>query len=768
MTPLSLILVLHDASSPGEDPEALARLHDRALRPLLETLAAAPTLKLALYLSGTLAAWIEAEAEATHTALQALIEREQVELIGGSPTLAALQGIPDRDAASHLHAMTRWAQASMNTRLRGAWLGGSGWDPVLSWILARAGAQYTFIDRALIETSGRDCDGQSPWYVAEREGAAVGILPLDPRLGALIPWAGALAVRTELRARHRSGERFVTAAVALEDLGLAYGSRRWCWNGERGFMPSLLRTLAEGADWIRTVLPRQAVEGNRPGGRVYPSAGSSSADVLAATQSIAWQRVRRDIDEGLDPSLLRFSRWITPPPWEACLASREERNLLHKRALRTSAAVNRLRRHLREDKAAKPAPARARALDEARGLLFSAQAGALMHGGPHGGIERPELRQMAWRSLLRAEQVCRTALGEHQNSHHEVVDLDCDGQREVLVTTPRFSALVRPAMGGAVVELGLWGLGNIASVLARQEEPWHSQVQAASQLPALVEEGARVGESGQLLSGDESLLTMSDEESLISSVSGSSVSGVFGIEAPPLPEPPALPLPDFDPSLALTVDRAGRHLFQEHFLGPGTRLESLRRDQHAQDGDFLHDPYALLSAERREDGELLIAMAREGVVLSEGHERLVRVLKRLSFPQGAARIEASYEVANRYREPVHTTFAVAFNLGLDGRLGPQRFLQSGNQRAMLDQDGTWTEVRKLAWVIGDQGLRVTIECSEPATLTFFALRALSRTCEAYSPVHQGTCLMLSWPLQLWGDERRRFELSLSIDTPRER
>lgn len=763
MNPLSLILVLHDASSPGEDPETLARLHDRALRPLVEALSTTPSVKLALFLSGTLAAWIEAEAEQTHAAIQALIEREQVELLGGSPTLAALQGIPDRDAASHLQAMTRWAQASMNTRLRGAWLGGGGWDPVLAWILARAGVQYTFVDRALIETSGRDCDGQSPWYVAEREGAAVGILPLDPRLGALIPWAGAAAVRTELRARHRSGERFVTASVALEELGLAYGSRRWCWNGERGFMPSLLRSITEGADWIRTVLPRQAVEGNRPGGRVYPSAGSSSADVLSATQAIAWQRVRRDIDEGLDPYLLRFSRWITPPPWEACLASRQERNLLHKRALRTSAAVNRLRRHLREEKTAKPAPARARALDEARGLLFSAQAGALMHGGPHGGIERPELRQMAWRSLLRAEQACRTALGEDQTSHHEVVDLDCDGQREVLVTTPQFCALVRPSMGGAVVELGLWGVGNIASVLARQEEPWHSLVQAASQLPALVEEGSRVSETGHLLSGDESILTMSEEESL-----GSSVSGVFGSEAPALPEAPTLPLPDFDPSLALSVDRAGRHLFQEHFLGPGTRLESLRRDQHAQDGDFLHDPYALLSAERREDGELIIAMAREGVVLSEGHERLVRVLKRLSFPKDVARIDASYEVANRYREPVRTTFAVAFNLGLDGRQGPQRFIQAGNQRAMLDQDGTWTEVRKLSWVIGDQGLRVNIDCNEPATLCFFALRSLTRTCEAYSQALQGTCLMLSWPLQLWGDERRRFELSLSIDTPRER
>lgn len=763
MTPLSLTLVLHDSISPGEDPEVMDRLHERALSPLVTTLVEHSSVRLAFFISGTFAAWIEAEAPATHAILEVLIEREQIELLGGSPTLAALQGIPDRDAASHLQSMSRWAQSSLNGRVRGAWLGRGGWDPTLAWILARAGMQYTFVERAQIETNGRDCDGQSPWYVAEREGAAVGVIPVDPRLSALIPWAGAASVRAELRARQTSGERFLTGAVALESLGLAHGSRRWCWNGERGFLPGLLRTFGEGADWLRTLLPRQAVEGNRPGGRVYPSAGSGTSDVLTAKQSEAWQRVRRDIDEGLDPNILRFSRWITAPPWEACLASREERNLLHKRALRTSSTINRLRRHLREDKAAKPTPARTRALDEGRGLLFSAQAGALFHGSAHGGIERPDLRHAAWRALLRAELTCRTALGEHAADHHEVVDLDCDGQREVLVTTPAFSAVVRPSTGGAVVELGLWGIGNIASVLARQEEPWFSQVQEAAHLPALVTERATISPSIDLLSGDESLLSMAEEESLVSSVSG-----VFGNVAPPLPEPAALPLPEFDASLALAVDRAGRHLFQEHFLGPGTRLESLRRDQHAQDGDFLHEPYALLSAERRDDGDLLVTMAREGVVQSDGQERLVRVLKRLNFPSGKARIEASYEVANRYREPVGTTFAVGFNLGLDGRLGPQRFLQAGNQRAMLDQDGTWTNVRELSWVIGDQGLRVTIECSEPATLTFFALRSLVRTCEGYRLAHQGTCLMFGWPLKLWGDERRRFELSLSADTPRER
>lgn len=759
MTPLTLCLVVHDATSPGERLDVVQRLHDRALRPLLDALLAEPSVRLGLYLSGTLGAWMEEEAGGSLELLRGLVEREQVELLSGSPSLAALQGIPDRDAAAHLQAAERWLQASFGQKPRGAWLGRAGYDGELPRLLARAGLGFTFVSRPLLETNGRDCDGRAAWYVVERDGAAVGAIPVDPRLSAFLPWGGTHGLRSELRYRHQAGEQFVTAQVALEDLGLRHGSQRWCWNASVGFLPAFLRMVGEAADWLRTQRPCALIDGTRPGGRRCPSAGVDSPEALDPALLPAWDRARREIEEGQDPTLLRFSRWVGPPPWGACLLVSEERNLLHKRGLRASALVQRLRRQLR-DGSGRADAARARALEETRSLLLTWQQGALMHGAPLGGIERADLRQAAWRALLRTELLCRQALGEASQHRHELLDLDCDGQREVLVQGPHMSALIRPAAGGALVELGLWRHGNLASVAARLPRPWQEEVLSAARLPALVGEE---GTASLLGSVEEELVSLHIEESLISTPPE-----LFMAQAPALPEQPALPLPDFDPTLGLVVDRGPRALFQDHFLAPGTRLDGLRRDQHAQDGDFLHDPYTLLSCERREDGAVALVMAREGVVLSEGQERLVRVLKRFVLPADAARVEAAYEVANRYQEPVRTQFAVAFNLGLDGRIGPQRFVQTEQRRAMLDEDGTVEGVRKLAWVLGDQGLRVLIECSEPATLHFFALRSLLRTCEGYTEAMQGTCLMLAWPLDLWGEERRRFELSLQVDLPRER
>lgn len=761
MRQISLILVITDQLVPGEREDRIARAHDRVWRPLLEAFDAFPSLRLALHLSGPLGDWMDAEQPGTLDRLAAMVERDQVEIIGGSPAGAALQSLPERDATAHLQGAARWAQSRLGAKVRGAWLGGGGWDGAMPRLLARAGAHYTFCDRGLLETGGRDCDGRAPWYVAEREGAAVGVLPLDPRLPALMPWALPRYVAHELKARALAGERFVTAAVQAEHLGLAHGSRHWCWNGDRAWVPTLLRMLRQQSVWLRTLLPRQAIDGQRPGGRVYPSAGTpgaSGVEALPAHLGLVWQRLRRDLDVGVDPNLLRFGRWVVGPPWEAHLARRDEANQLHKRMLRTSAALHRLRRQLKDDRTGRIDPARQQAYDQARGWLYAGQAGGVLHGGPAGGIERPDLRHAAWRALLTAEELVRQALGEADALHHEVIDVDSDGHREVVVSTPFFSTIVRPAMGGALGELGLWRVGNLAACLRRQEESWHEQIAFAAQLPALVEADGRVHGAGL---DDED----TDEEELLVDGHEATSSDVHteNLEDVSLPEPPPLPVPDGDLAGALAHDRHHRLLFQEHFLGPGARLESLRRDMHPQEGDFLDEPFALMSAERREGDEILVALSREGVVVCDGVQRLVRVLKRYTFRKDTPTIEVAYEVANRYREPVRSRFAVELNFGLDGEGERTRFLQAGDRHALLDQDGTWERCGELSLVMIDQGLRLRVQCSEPAQLYFYRLRSVVRTCEGYHEEVQGTCLLLAWDLDLWGEEKRRFDLVLGVE-----
>ena len=38
-----------------------------------------------------------------------------------------------------------------------------------------------------------------------------------------------------------------------------------------------------------------------------------------------------------------------------------------------------------------------------------------------------------------------------------------------------------------------------------------------------------------------------------------------------------------------------------------------------------------------------------------------------------------------------------------------------------------------------------------------------RTCEGYEEANQGTCLVLAWDLELWGEEKRRFDIYFTVD-----
>ncbi len=754
---ISLALVFYDHTAPGEQEGRIARVVERAWAPLLDALAEHAHVKAALHLSGAVGDWMSTNAPWTLDRIAELVARNQVELLGGSPVGAALQALPERDAVGHIHGSSRWAQERLGGKVRGAWLGSGGWDPTVPRLLARAGVRYTFVEDALLWPAGGHPGGDDAWFVAEREGAGVGVIPLDSRLAALVPWALPRYFAYELKERSASGQRFVSVAIAGDALGLRSGSSRWCWGSDKGWVPSFMRMLRAQGSWLKTALPGQLVDTQRPGGRVAPSAAawrSDGAAGLPAVMGRRWRQLQRDQADAMDPALERYSPWLSGPPWDAFLVRRDEANQLHKRMLRASASVQRLRRFNRNH----ATPATVEAFERARAWLYSGQGGAVLHGGYAGGPDRPDLRHTAWRALMRAEYLALQALSDHHKLRHEVQDHDCDGQREILVQTSDYSAMVRPAMGGAISELGLWGVGNLANTLRRREETWHERVAFAASLPALVDPSRSALQS--LLSGEDDDDIIDDE--LTEDSNSAATIYTDKLQRVALPEAPPLPAPGKHGTDLLVCDNHERMLFQEHFLGPGTTLDNLRRDQPPEQGDFVDEPYGLLSCEPIDGDELQISLAREGVVDVEGVNRLVRVYKRFVFRKDSPVIDVGYEIANRYREPVRSRFATELNLGLDGRV-EGRFLQSGDRRSFLDGAGCWEKVTDVALVMPDQGIRVHLWSSEPCQLFFFPVDSLVESCEGYETQHQGICMFFAWELNLWGEERRRFDLFFTVE-----
>ena len=762
MRPLSLVVVLHHHQPLGEDEGTLACAVDQAYRPLLEALVAFPKVRVALHLGGVLPEYLEHAEPAYLDRLNKLVSRGQVEILAGPHTGAVTHVIPERDALGQLQLSTRWIEDRFKILPRCAWLPEGAWDPTVPRLLSRVGVQMTFLHSGLVRGAGSSgtLDG---WYVSEREGAAVGILPLEPRLSTVLPWASPRWVIQELQTRAAAGQQLVTIALPAERLGLHPHSLRWCWSRERGWVRRLFEALLAEDYWLRLTLPHQVYAQVRPAGRVSPASGTppeTGQAALSVEDGRAYAALQTAILEGRDPRVAVVAPWLDGPPWDANLVRYDEANRLHKHMLRTSLDLFQARRRLKES--GDPfGPATHPRLEQARRALYRGQGAAAHHSAVGGGVLRGEIRHAAWRALLEADAAIRAALDLLPRIRHDAVDYDCDGQREVVINAPGWQAVVRPSLGGALVELGIDGLGNLCNTLTRREELWHDDLRAESSLPMLIDSDE---DGGEWALADE-VTAPGQREPTDDTTRGTDTASLsLPTTGGGLPRPPPLPPLEPDLDLLLWYDRSPRAAFQERFLGPQTTLENLRRGQHPELGDFIDNAYQLVDVEEEEQAALVVRVAREGVVLDAEHQRLVRVAKQYRFERDQAHIDVRYELTNRLPEPFHARFAVELNLNLDSGVD-NRHLAVGNVGCWPLTVGTEErDVAEVHLVLADLGRRIIVRSPRPAHLYAVPVEVPIRTRAGYKAGFQGTCLVFAWDLSLWGGEKLWLDLSLSVES----
>lgn len=763
MRPLTLVLALHAHQPYGEEDAVIARAVEAAYRPLIEALHSFPTVKVALRLGGILPEWLDAHDRPLLARLGALVERGQVEMLTGSHYGAVLHVLPERDAIGQIQLHSMWLERRLGAKARCVALDEGAWDGCLPRLLARAGASLVLLDEGLVRGAGTSGLVEG-WYVTEREGAAVGVMPTDRRTSAMMPWASPRSVFLDLQRRAAEGRTTIVAAMPAERFGVWPHSLRWCWSRERGWVRRFLELLVQQDFWLRLSLPTALFHTQRPSGRVFPASGTppeAGEAALDPEDARAFVALQRAASEG-DPRVLAAEPWLEGPPWEAFLVRYDEANRLHKHMLRTSQGIQDVRRALIERHKGSQAIEKVQAQLEPAVLdLLRAQGAAAMHAGPGGGLYRGELRHAAWAALMRADQVVIGLRAAPPRVRVHVADHDCDGQREVLIETPGLYALVRPAAGGALGELGIWGLGNLLNTLARRDELWHDELAADSRLPALVEDD---DETTAPNSDEADTVTPGSDEPTAGGLTGETATGPLAPLQHLLPRPPPLPPLHADLERLLGIDRHRRAAFQVHVLGKQTTLANLRLGQHPQLGDFLDRPWQLISAEDQDGEEATVALAREGVILDGDQQHLVRISKLFRFFHDRDDVEVHLEVTNRLAEPFQVRLGVEINLNLDGQRGQGRYVEvPGHGIVGLESADAFHEIEEAHLVLADLHRRVRIQASPGAHLYVWPVETPARTRLGYVSAFQGTCLLFAWDLSLWGAERSAFDLSLSVE-----
>jgi alpha-amylase len=473
---ISLALALHNHQPVGNFGWVFAEVFERAYEPMIEALERHPGVRLSLHYTGPLLRWFAAERPDVIDRLRVLVERGQVEILGGGLYEPVLASLPERDRIGQLRRMSDEVDGLFGRRPRGAWLAERVWEPDLPTSLVAADYAWTILDDAHFRAAAiPEADLWGP-YTTEDQGNLLRVFGTEQGLRYRIPFRDVDDVIGYLREHATDdGERVGMMGDDGEKFGAWPTTWEHCW-GEGRWVERFFTALEANADWLTTTTPSAWLDAHPPIGRVYIPTGSYAEMgqwALPADESLVYSDVLHRAQAQARPE----ARWLRGAFWRNFQVKYREINDLHKQMLRVSAAVDAMR----------PGPDRDTALDQ----LFQGQSNDCYWHGLFGGIYISHMRLATFEHLIAAEDLADTHAGTLEAA--ESRDLDMDGVDEI-----------RLADAGQVVSVDLDGGAGIGSwdiravrhaltaVMRRRPEAYHTTLRAHADAPV----GAIVGGSG--------------------------------------------------------------------------------------------------------------------------------------------------------------------------------------------------------------------------------------------------------------------------------
>ena len=714
---IHLALAIHNHQPVGNFDHVFAEAYERAYLPMVEALERHPNVRLALHYSGPLRDWLVANRPDFLPSVRALVQRGQVEMMGGAYYEPILVALPDADKQGQIRKMTQEIWEDFGYRATGGWLAERVWESHLPKVLTEAGLEYTIVDDTHFKYVGMEDKDLFGYYVTEEQGVTYKIFSTSKHLRYIIPWGTVDRVIAYLRSEaDESGSRVAVMGDDGEKLGLWPSTYSHCWGnkGEKGWVERFFSALEENADWLKPVLPGEYATRFPPLGRVYlPSASYDEMAewALPAVVSRELSHLKHRLEKEKETSILRFVRGGM---WRSFMIKYPEVNAMHKKMLWVSRKVHRMAE----------GPEKRTALDE----LWHGQCNCPYWHGVFGGVYLFHIRSANYGHLLAAESLAdRDMRGEGEWLNWEDVDYDADGQAEIILESGDQNAYFAPHLGGCLVEWD-WRARqiNLANTLTRREEAYHRELVNAAKTGTLV------------VAGDK------EEQEMMESIHTTRVRArERGLER------------------LIIRDWYRRTLLLDHFLPTDVILDDYYRAQYSELGDFVDRPYG--SEVKQGEDSLLLRLWREGGVWNNDRVLPVRVEKRIRFPQNEVALHVHYTVANLSDQDLSCRFGVESNWAMLGGNGLGAYYEiPGQEPRALSQQGDHSDVSDVALVLEWLRMRVNITVEKPATLWHFPIETISNSEAGFERVYQGASVTTLWNLNLAPVETWETGLTYSV------
>jgi len=487
-----LVLLIHAHQPCGNFGSVLEKAYSDAYLPFIEHLEEHPGVHAGLHYSGPLLTWIEENRPKYFLRLKALVQRGQVELVGGGFYEPILVSIPPRDQLEQITLLTRYLEEHFGVRPTGAWLAERIWEPQLPSALAAAGVGYSLVDDTHFLSAGFEPEELFGTYIAEDRGQNVWLFPGQKALRYLLPFGRVENVISYLREAAQAHPGGVAAmGDDMEKFGVWPGTHEHCY--EDGWLKDFFEALEENTDWLKVSTPAEYLADHAPLGRAdLPTASYSEMMEWVLPTRVRQRYHALQKEFAARPDVLSF---LSGGSWRGFFRKYPESSLLHKKMLRVSARIA----------AAPPRRDGSKAADEmaqARDLLLRAQCNDAYWHGIFGGLYAPHLRTDLWRNLIRAEAIADRLTPGGLVARVEMLDYDSDGARELLFSAPEYQVLMKPSDGGTIAALDFRpAAATLVNSILRRPEAYHTRLREAAANPhkgavASIHEQTRVKEPG--------------------------------------------------------------------------------------------------------------------------------------------------------------------------------------------------------------------------------------------------------------------------------
>ncbi len=713
MKTINLLFAVHNHQPMGNLPEVFASSWERGYDPFLRALEKHPSFRVSLHYSGSLLEWLEENQPNFFHRVHALVERGQVELLSGGFYEPLLPFIPEKDAIGQVRLSNQYLAEKFRVQPMGFWLAERIWSSFLPKMMAPTGLIYTVVDDSHFCYAGFPEEDIFGYYVTECEGNTLSLFPINKKLRYAIPFRPPEETLDILRLYATDpGNLAVTYADDGEKFGIWPGTHSWVY-GEK-WLEKFILALEENEEWVRMLTFSEYLEQFPPQGRAYlpPASYDEMMEwALPSLSAIAFEDLLEELKR--EGRYEKYRPYLRGGIWENFLVKYPEANHLHKKMLRVSQKVHRaMQSRFISPKEFPPPPALQ--------ALWRGQDSCAYWHGLFGGLHLNYLRHAAYQNLIGAERLAEVLeKGGGRYLQYEIMDFDKDLQPEILVSSPDLGVVLKPAYGGALLELDYRPKRfNLTNVLARRPEAYHRKLKK--------NQGNVPGESSPAKSRE--------------------------IEE------------------ALLYDWYNRYSFLDHFLGEETTLDQFRRCQYPEVGDFVNQPYTLEEIEEYDSpGVLSVLLRRKGGLWRREGPLPIETRKRFTFHRNQARLEVGYEITHQGSAEARIWFGVELNLTFLAGKDPQRhFLFPGLkvEDRRLCSTGAIPEVEHIRLRDESAGFELSLDLFPQGQLWRFPLETVSQSESGLQKTYQGTVLLLHWPFSLNPMEKKSLGINLFLEGTR--